>query len=110
MRGPSGTFVRQAGGSYQGQWADMPPPTRDASATRSAETLDSTFVDVLRERARVQPDERLYTFITDEEGVEVGVSYRELDRAARAVATELQRYLRPGDRALLLHPPGRDYV
>jgi amino acid adenylation domain-containing protein len=76
----------------------------------SGDTLSSTFVDVLRERARLQPDERLFTFVADDEDVEVHVSYRELDQAARLVAMELQRYLRPGDRALLLHPPGRDYV
>ncbi|HEX8441990.1 amino acid adenylation domain-containing protein [Archangium sp.] len=68
----------------------------------------ATFVDVLQQRAWSQPEARVFTFL-DEEG-ETHLTYRELDEGARAVAALLQRHLAPGDRALLLYPPGREYV
>jgi amino acid adenylation domain-containing protein len=83
-------------------------PSRDTSARAIRLSEEASFVDVLRERARSQPHERVFTFL-DEEG-ETHVSYRELDEGARAVAALLQRNLAPGDRALLLYPPGREYV
>ncbi|MFC4086378.1 fatty acyl-AMP ligase [Amycolatopsis samaneae] len=41
---------------------------------------------------------------------EAGLSYAELDRAARAVAVELRRHVSPGDRALLHYPPGLEFL
>lgn len=38
------------------------------------------------------------------------VGYRELERSAQKVAVYLQRTARPGDRVLLLFPPGLDYL
>jgi len=38
------------------------------------------------------------------------VNYGELDRRARAVAVRLRDLAAPGDRALLLYPPGLDYI
>lgn len=49
-------------------------------------------------------------FLSDGEDAEESFSYRELDARARAIAVELQRFTRPGDRALLLYPPGLEYV
>ncbi|HZH74853.1 MAG TPA: fatty acyl-AMP ligase, partial [Archangium sp.] len=83
-------------------------PSRDTSVHAFRLSEDVSFVEVLRERARRQPDERVFTFL-DEEG-ETHATYRELDEGARAVAALLQRHLAPGDRALLLYPPGREYV
>ncbi|ATB42099.1 non-ribosomal peptide synthetase [Cystobacter fuscus] len=83
-------------------------PSRDAPAFATAVSEVPSWVDVLRERARAQPDARVFTFL-DEEG-EIPITYGELDEGARAVAAMLQRHLAPGDRALLLYPPGREYV
>ena len=83
-------------------------PSRDTSVRAFRLSEGVSFVEVLRERARRQPDERVFTFL-DEEG-ETHATYRELDEGARAVAALLQRHLAPGDRALLLYPPGREYV
>ena len=83
-------------------------PTRETPARAVPVSEVSTFVEVLRERAWRQPEARVFTFV-DEEG-ESHISYRELDSGARAVAALLQRHLAPGDRALLLYPPGREYV
>lgn len=69
---------------------------------------NATFVDVCRARAAAQPGEWIYTFLDD--AGDQSLTYAELDAGARAVAALLQRHLSPGDRALLLYPPGRDYA
>src|SRR5207244_3503244 len=38
------------------------------------------------------------------------LTYAELDRQARAVATALRDVAEPGDRALLLYPPGLEFI
>ena len=70
----------------------------------------STLVEVLRWRALHQPERQAYTFLTDEEQKEVRLTYGELDRRARTIATLLQSRGTVGARALLLHPPGLDYI
>ncbi|QRN93141.1 amino acid adenylation domain-containing protein [Archangium violaceum] len=86
----------------------MQLPTRDTPAHAISLPEGITFVDVLRQRVRNQPEARVFTFL-DEDG-ETHVTYRELDEGARAVAASLRRHLAPGERALLLYPPGREYV
>ncbi|MBZ4419894.1 non-ribosomal peptide synthetase [Myxococcus sp. RHSTA-1-4] len=83
-------------------------PTRADTASAFVCPEDATFVEVCRARAEAQGGERIFTFL-DEEG-ESTVTYAELDAGARAVAALLQRHLAPGERALLLYPPGREYV
>jgi acyl-CoA synthetase (AMP-forming)/AMP-acid ligase II len=58
-------------------------------------------------RARQQPHRIGYAFVP-EEGGELAISYAELDRQARAIARVLAG-LR-GHTALLLYPPGLDYI
>ncbi|AKQ66000.1 Malonyl CoA-acyl carrier protein transacylase [Myxococcus hansupus] len=65
-------------------------------------------MDVCRTRATAQPGDWIYTFL-DDMG-EHALTYAELDAGARAVAALLQRHLSPGERALLLYPPGREYA
>ncbi|MFC9996965.1 AMP-binding protein [Nocardia sp. NPDC127526] len=62
--------------------------------------------------ARVKENGEDVAFIfLDDEGREAdALTYRELDQRARALAYELTCQVSPGDRALLLHPPGLDYV
>jgi len=69
-----------------------------------------TLVDLLMQRARQQPDRRAYTFLVDGEDNEICLTYRELDRQARAVGAMLQRAGVTGGRALLLYPQGLDYI
>ena len=70
----------------------------------------STLIDLLDRRAQHEPDELAYTFLADEEGAELSLSYGELDQRAKAVAGLLQKMEVVGERALLLYPPGLDYV
>jgi amino acid adenylation domain-containing protein len=83
-------------------------PTRAEPAAEFVCPDGASFVDVCRARAARQPTERVFTFLEDDG--ERTVTYAELDAGARAVAALLQRHLAPGERALLLYPPGREYV
>jgi acyl-CoA synthetase (AMP-forming)/AMP-acid ligase II len=75
-----------------------------------AHGLAAAFTDILRRRARQQPGRLLYTFLLDGEADEVSITYGELDRQARAVAALLRSLGGPGERTLLLYPPGLEYI
>lgn len=69
----------------------------------------STLVDLLRLRAQQDPQSLAYSFhYSEQERVEI--SYGELDAKARAIAAALQREHAPGDRAVILYPPGLEYI
>src|SRR5574341_1377268 len=68
-----------------------------------------TLVDAARVWAHQQPESRAFTFLDD--GAEAGfLSYAGLDQQAREIAALLLDRAKPGDRALLIYPPGLDYV
>ena len=73
-------------------------------------TEHATFVDLLRARAAKRADQRAFTFLLDGESQEAHLSYGDLDARARAVAAWLQTVASPGDRVLLLHPFGLEYI
>ncbi|HEX7839132.1 MAG TPA: AMP-binding protein, partial [Kofleriaceae bacterium] len=70
----------------------------------------STLAELLRMRALESPDSRVYTFLADGEHEAATLTFGELHRRALAIAASLGRAARPGARALLLCPPGLDYV
>jgi len=70
----------------------------------------STLVELLRYRAFHQPDQLAYTFLLDGETETVRLSYGELDQQARAIAAKLQSLEGTGSRALLLYPPGLEFI
>jgi acyl-CoA synthetase (AMP-forming)/AMP-acid ligase II len=70
----------------------------------------ATLVDLLIGQSQARSDQRLYTFLADGEQEELSLTYRELDVRARAIAVALQQSYMPGERALLLYPPGLDYI
>ena len=70
----------------------------------------NTLVEILRWRAQYQPDQRAYTFLVDGESKEVHLTYAELDQQARAIAARLREMGAIGERALLLYPPGLDFI
>lgn len=73
-------------------------------------TEPTSLVDVLKWRAKNQPGRLAYRFLTDGEYEEVVITYEELDRQARSTGALLQNSLKAGDRALLLFPPGLDFI
>ncbi|MDX6505240.1 MAG: hypothetical protein QOE29_2365, partial [Gaiellaceae bacterium] len=70
----------------------------------------ATLVELLRWRAEHQPDELAYTFLLDGEEERAQISFAELDEKARGLAATLQELDGEGGRALMLYPPGIDYV
>lgn len=68
------------------------------------------FVALLRHRAEQQPDCDALAFLVDGETTIVRQTYRQLDVQARALAVQLQESGLAGQRALLLLPPGFDFV
>ncbi len=70
----------------------------------------STLVEVLRWRALHQPDRLAYTFLLDGETQEVHLTYAQLDRRARAIASCLKSMGVYGGRALLVYPPGLEFI
>ena len=69
-----------------------------------------TLVDLLCRRASEQPDRLAYSFLADDEIEERRMTYGDLDRRARSIASLLQSLNAAGERALLLYPPGLDYI
>lgn len=70
----------------------------------------STLVELLRWRALNNPSQLAYTFL-DDRGVEAAsLTYQELDRRARAIASVLQRKGADREPVLLLYPPGLEFV
>ncbi len=70
----------------------------------------ATLVELLRWRAQQEPDRTAYTFLTDGETTEAKLTYQAIDGKARAIAAYLQSLVAPGERALLMVPPGIDYL
>ncbi len=70
-----------------------------------------TLVDLLRTRSAEQGSDVAFTFLVDGEHEGPRCTFAELDARARAVASALrERGVGPGDRALLLYPPGLDFI
>lgn len=70
----------------------------------------ATIVDVLRHRALREPEARGYTFLADGEQKEVALSYKELDRRARVIATMLRSAGAAGKPVLLVLPSGLEFI
>jgi 8-amino-7-oxononanoate synthase len=89
------------------------PVAKSASVRPDDDVLSAgcdTLVDVLRLRASASPDRVVYRFIPGDSKPEQGITYRQLDQRARSIAARIRETAAPGARALLLIPPGLDYV
>jgi acyl-CoA synthetase (AMP-forming)/AMP-acid ligase II len=86
-------------------------PTTAAAVADAAVAPWATLVELGRARAASHGEQTLYTFLPDR-GDDPGaqLSYAELDLRARAIAATLQRMGASGQRALLLYPPGLEFV
>lgn len=70
----------------------------------------ATLVELLRLRAELSPDRIVYRFLPGDTKPEQRITYAMLDRRARSLAVRIRETARRGSRALLLVPPGLDYV
>ncbi len=85
--------------------ASQSPSSSDDRAARS-----TTLVELLRVRATHNGAQGAYRFLPGERRGEQRVTYAQLDERARAIAVAIRERSKPGDRALLLVPPGLDYI
>jgi acyl-CoA synthetase (AMP-forming)/AMP-acid ligase II len=70
-----------------------------------------SLVDMLRYRSLHQGNCRAYTFLADGENENAALTYAQIDRRACAIAAALSdRGTKPSDRAILLYPPGLDFI
>lgn len=69
-----------------------------------------TLVDLLAWRGQNQPDRRAFAFLGDGEHESASLTYGELHSQVRAVADALIARGARGERALLLYPPGLEFI
>ena len=88
--------------------------TRDRDAPRLERIGETTYLaSYLHHWAQVQPTRVAITYVdydADRHGVERAVSFGELDRWSRALATRINELTSPGDRVALLTPQGEAYA
>ena len=70
----------------------------------------ATLVDILDHRMRHQPDRPAYTFLLDGDAQEASLDYRALGLRVQAVAHVIRAAAVPGDRVVLVFPPGMDFI
>lgn len=70
----------------------------------------SNLVDLLSHRMRYQPEDIAYTYLVNGEDEQVHITYKELDRQARAIAAWLQTRGLSERRALMFYPPGLEFM
>jgi acyl-CoA synthetase (AMP-forming)/AMP-acid ligase II len=69
------------------------------------------MVEILEAHVARRPDARAFVFLSERGGVEAELTFAVLFARARALAGEmLDRGGRPGDRALMVFPPGLDFI
>lgn len=69
-----------------------------------------SFAEVLLRRAEASANDTAFVFLRDGEHEEASLTYGELHRGAEAVARELLARGGVDDRAVLLYPPGLDFI
>ncbi|MEP7279703.1 MAG: fatty acyl-AMP ligase [Bacteroidota bacterium] len=72
--------------------------------------MPKSLVDILQWHAINQPNQLAYRFLVDGEFEEIVLTFKDLDRRARSIGALLQHSAKAGDRALLLFPPGLDFI
>ncbi len=78
----------------------------------------TTLVDLLQFRALQRPHKAAFTFLQDGETAAYSLTYQALEQKARSIAAQLQTLVTRGDnasptigdRALLLYPPGLEFI
>ena len=87
-------------------------PSQVTTRTKSMNDRRSvkTIIDVLRYRAQTTPNKIVYRFISDDENKIATLTYHELEEQSHEIAHYLLQSAQPGDRSLLLIPPGLTYI
>jgi acyl-CoA synthetase (AMP-forming)/AMP-acid ligase II len=87
---------------------------RQTSPTAGATSVENkgatTIVSILRQRAAEKGQAPLFTLLKDGEKIDRTLSFEQLDGRARSIAARLQALSLGGERALLLFPPGLEFI
>jgi acyl-CoA synthetase (AMP-forming)/AMP-acid ligase II/acyl carrier protein len=67
------------------------------------------MMELLVTQAADHADQTAYVFLDDRDG-KTAWTFADLERRARVIAARLQLELQPGDRAILVYPPGLDFI
>ncbi|MBD3884957.1 fatty acyl-AMP ligase [Phormidium tenue FACHB-886] len=70
----------------------------------------ATLIELLGDRATKQSAKVAFTFLQDGETETGYLTYQALEQQAKAIAANLQSMVEPGSRALLLYPPGLEFI
>src|SRR6185436_9812213 len=70
----------------------------------------NTLPEVLRTQSSAHTGRRLYTLLSDSGREEGSTTFDELELRSRRIAAVLQAVARRGERAVLLYPPGLEYI
>src|SRR5215831_4814512 len=70
----------------------------------------SNLVALLQKRVQENPERSAYIFLSGEDLQQSTLTFSQLDAQARAIAGLLQSVAERGERALLLYPPGLDFI
>lgn len=82
----------------------------DTGFEHTHQVMADNLVTMLRNQAEKFVDQTAIIYLRDGENDEVSITYQQLDQQARQIAARLQTLTPKGERALLLYPPGLDYI
>ncbi|MGQ0637352.1 MAG: fatty acyl-AMP ligase [Planctomycetaceae bacterium] len=71
---------------------------------------ETSLVDIVRDRAAALPARRIFYFLHEGEAEQGALTYGRLDLRARAIAAKLQSQCPPGERVVLVYPPGLEFI
>ncbi|MGK7896649.1 MAG: AMP-binding protein, partial [Xenococcus sp. (in: cyanobacteria)] len=71
-------------------------------------TIAKSLLEIITYRGQYQPNKPAYIFLQNGETESESLTYGELDRQAKAIASQLQSW--QGERALLLYPSGLEFI
>ncbi|MCF8228335.1 MAG: AMP-binding protein [Bacteroidales bacterium] len=74
------------------------------------DTYTYSLTDVLKIRAEKEPQKTAYIFLKDGEDEEERITYGELYQSALTIAGKIRKNSKEGERALMLYPPGLEFV
>jgi acyl-CoA synthetase (AMP-forming)/AMP-acid ligase II len=86
------------------------PMNRSSFVDPLTKATTGTLVDLLCSRGMHLGEKTAYTFLADGEVEQSSLTYGALDRSARSIAARLQAMGLEGERAILAHPQGLEYL
>ena len=70
----------------------------------------ATLVELLDYRASRHPDDVIFRFLSGDGAEDAALTFQGLRARARSIAAALAEHAAPGDRVVMLVPPGLEYV